>query len=110
MKIPVYAGNEIVSVEEFKPNLNIGHSPSYVNEGGNLGLCRVSSGRYEGCLALLYQDDWYPSCNRGKLISDHDAWELCHSRGKVHLIEQLHIDWNVGIIGGKAYEEQLQEM
>ena len=100
MKIPVIVDNRIVSVEEFNPNLNLWKKPSYCNEGGNLGLVRVSQGKYKGCLALLYQDEWYPSCNHGELISDHDAWELCQNRGKVHLIEQLGIEWNCGIIDG----------
>ena len=99
VEIPVYdKHHNIIAVEQFKPNLNHWKKPSYMNEGGNLGLVRVTSGEHEGCLALLYQDDWYPSVNHGELISDHDAWELCQSRGKVHLIEQLRIEWNRGII------------
>jgi len=99
MQIPVYdKTNHIVSVENFKPNLNI-RGPSYVNEGGNMGICRVSRGKYEGCLAVLYQSDVHPSCNHGEIISDNEAFELCQNRGKIHLIDQLRIQWNVGIIG-----------
>ena len=100
VEIPVYdKNNREVCVVEFTPNLNQNRKPSYVNEGGNLGLVRITEEcEHKGCLALLYQDDWYPSCNRGELISDHDAWVLCQMRGKVHLREKLGIEWNRGII------------
>lgn len=100
MQIPVYDNkNRIVSVEDFKPNLNI-RGPDYLNEGGNMGLCRVSKGKYKNSLAILYQSEVHPSCNHGELISDHEAWELCYNRGKVHLIDKLHIEYNLGFIGG----------
>ena len=52
MEIPVYdKKNKIIAVEQFKPNLNHWKKPSYMNEGGNLGLVRVTSGEHEGCLA-----------------------------------------------------------
>jgi hypothetical protein len=99
MQIPVYdSQRHIIAVEEFEPNLNIKNVPNYLNEGGNMGLTRIKKGKYRGVLAILYENEIHPSSNFGELISDHDAWELCQSRGKVHLIEQLRIEWNQGII------------
>jgi len=98
MQIPVYDNhNKIISVEEFKPNLNI-RGPAYINEGCNMGICRITQGEYKGCLALLYQDMIHPSCNHGELISDNDAWELCKNRGKMHLIQEYNIEWNLGFV------------
>lgn len=100
MQIPVYNKNHvIVSVEEFKPNLNLHQVPSYLNESCNMGLVRISKGPYKNCLAVLYEHPFYPSCNRGEIISDNEAFEICQNRGKVHLIDQYKIQWNLGIIG-----------
>lgn len=106
MQIPVYdKKHRRISVETFKPNLNI-HGPAYLNEGGNMGLCRVSSGKYTGCLAVLYQSDVHPSSSYGEILSDNEGWELCRSRGKVHLIDQLRIEFNVGILGVDDDEDE----
>lgn len=99
MQIPVYdEHNNIVSVETFHANLNIRNAPAYLNENCNMGLVRISTGKYKGYLAVLYQDNWHPSCNHGTIISDNEGFELCQNRGKVHLIDKLNIEYNVGIV------------
>ncbi len=96
--VPIYnKHHEIIQVVEHSKNLNI-QGPSYINEGGNMGLIRITEGKYKGCLAILYQYPLHPSCNRGELISDHDAWEICQNRGKISLIHSLNIEWNRGIM------------
>lgn len=100
MQIPVYdKKNKIIAVEKFTPNLNI-HGPSYINECCNMGLVRITKGKYKGSLAILYQDYWHPSTNHGTIISDNEAFEICQNRGKIHLIDKLQIQWNIGITGG----------
>ena len=99
MQIPVYDNNyEIIAVENFKNNLDIIDAPSYTNEGCSMGLTRISKGEYKGYLALLYENEIHPNSSHGELISDHDAWELCYKRGKISLIEEFDIDWNVGLM------------
>ena len=99
MQIPIYnSQHEIIHVEKMINNLNIRDAPEYLNEGGNMGLTRIKEGKYNGVLAVLYENEKCPSSSYGELISDHDAWELCYNRGKVSLIEEFDIDWNNGIL------------
>lgn len=99
MQIPIYdSKRHIIAVEDFEPNLNIKDVPEYINEGGNMGITRIKKGKYRGVLAILYENEGHPSTNWGKLISDHDAWELCQNRGKISLIEKYNIDWHNGRI------------
>ena len=98
MQIPVYRDGKIIACPNFTPNLDLISAPSYLNESCSMGLVRLSNAKdpmYEGLLAVLYMHEFYPSQNRGELISENDAWVLCQNRGKVELIQQLGITYEV---------------
>lgn len=95
--IPVFRKGRKVTTVSFEHNLNMVGEPSYVNEGGNLGLKRIERGKFSGRLVLMYEDEFYPTQNRGKFISENEAYDLCHGRGKNALIKKLdiHPDYEV---------------
>lgn len=92
--IPIISNNKTVTTVKFEPNLNCNNKPSYLNEGGNIGLCRIQKGRYRNRLVIMYEDEFYPSCNHGEFITENDAYNLCISRGKNMVIKKLNINPN----------------
>lgn len=88
--IPIYVGNRIVTTIFFEENLNVG-GPSYLNENCNMGLVRIDNGQFEGKLVLMYENEFYPSENRGGFITEKEAYELCLNRGKNNIIKKYDI-------------------
>lgn len=89
--IPIINNKKRVASVRFVPNLNLAGEPSYVNEGGNMGLIRIKDGRFKDRLVVMYENEFYPSQNRGEFISEDDAYDLCLSRGKNVVIKRLNI-------------------
>lgn len=89
--IPVKVNKKTVTTMKFEPNLNLSSGPSYVNEGGNIGLARVPKGKYKDKLVFMYEDNYFPSRNYAEFISENDAYDLCISRGKNMIIKKLDI-------------------
>ncbi len=93
MFIPVYnKNNKKIGQTIFIDNLTFDNKPSYCNESGRLGLVRVREGKYKNKLILLYYDEYFSSCSRGDFISEDEAYDICLSRGRLNLTEELNIN------------------
>lgn len=97
--IPLRVDGRVVTTLPFEPNLNCVDDPSYVNEGCNLGLKRIDDSvplkrideEYRGNLVLMFEDEFFPTQNHGRIISENEAYELCLKKGKNALIKKLDI-------------------
>jgi hypothetical protein len=99
--IPLYDDQRnILAAVRFIDNLNLRDVPSYLNESENQGIIRVSKGPYKGRLIFMRQNDFYPSCNCARFISEKEAWERCANRGKYNVIEKYDIHPQIDIIEG----------
>lgn len=89
--IPIYDDDDkIIATIPFIPNFNV-DGPSYLNDSGNMGLLRIRSGKLKGKLVLLFENEMYPSRNRGDVIDETEAYELCVLKGKLNLIKKFNI-------------------
>lgn len=88
IKIPLYNGSdEILGTVSFEDNLTLSSMPSYVNEGGRVGIKRLSNSR----LVWMYYDPVFPSASRAEYISEEDAYEECLNRGRLNVVELYNI-------------------
>lgn len=92
--IPIMEEGEIIATIPFNPNLNLKGVPSYLNESCNMGIARINEGEHKNKLVLMYEDEFHPTSNRGHIISENDAYELCVNRGKYSVIKKYSIQPN----------------
>lgn len=92
--IPILVNNAIVDTISFEPNLNLIGVPSYLNESCNMGLKRISDGKYKNKIVLMFEDEFHPKTNHAEFISEEKAYELCVNRGKYEIIKKYNIKPN----------------
>lgn len=98
-KIPLYNNKEeIIGTVKFIDNLTLSSSPSYLNEGGQLGIKRLKTNQ----LVYMYYDPVYPSASRAEFISEEDAYIMCLNRGKLAVVDKYKINPNNTLLGGEC--------
>lgn len=105
--IPVYDKHmNLLTAVRFTDNLNLRDVPYYLNESENQGIIRIKEGKYTGKLVFMSQNDFYPSCNYARFITEEEAWERCVNRGKYNVIRKYDIQPEVQVLEeeGKEYE------
>lgn len=79
----------IIGTVPFVDNLTLSHVPDYVNFNGLMGVTRITHGRYEGGLVLMYYDKYYPQNSYAELVTEKEAYTTCLNRGKLDVAKEL---------------------
>ena len=83
---------QIIGTVPFKDNLTLSHVPEYVNYNGYVGLTRLTTGRYQDSLVIMYYDKKYPQCSYAELVTEKEAYRECLNRGKLDVAKECGLE------------------
>lgn len=84
-------GDRIIDTVIFEDNLTDYSAPDYVNYNGQLGLTRISKGKHQGELVIMYFFKDTQEFSYAEFINERDALKQCMKYNKLDLAYNLNL-------------------